>query len=460
MSPRIPIRLLAAQSDQRLLALVRDGHERAFEALVQRYRRPLLRYCKRSMRLSEERSEDVLQHALLQAWLALAGGTQVQDLKPWLYRIVHNAAVNVMRSSSEGVTELTDAMHARVTGTSESDLDRTMAVREALTGVAALPQMQRQAVFLTAVDGQTHDEVAKALGITHGAVRGLLYRARATLRSAAAAITPQSLIQWASGGAGSAPSTERVAELSAGGGAIGMTAVLAKGAVIAVTAGALVTGAAVVHGPGHAADRARGQTTASPRSAGSAGAADVQAVSAGGASAGVPAAWKAGGASTRETAAAGARAKVRRAHRVLAVLPVKPGTAGDSKPAVGAPTGRHGDGQGGGAQGGRGPGGGADSISTDLADAAGPSGSLTHGGQDSRGESNHGSDSSGKGLAGERPAGTTGDGGGGSEGSGRHEVEPSPAAGQGQGGEPVGEGAKSGGDHAAAVAEPTGKTDG
>ena len=52
MSPRISIRLLAAQSDQRLLALVDEGHERAFEALVQRYRRPLLRYCRR-MGLSE-----------------------------------------------------------------------------------------------------------------------------------------------------------------------------------------------------------------------------------------------------------------------------------------------------------------------------------------------------------------------------------------------------------------------
>lgn len=47
MSPRISIRLLAAQSDQRLVALVKEGHERAFEALVQRYRRPLLRYCRR-----------------------------------------------------------------------------------------------------------------------------------------------------------------------------------------------------------------------------------------------------------------------------------------------------------------------------------------------------------------------------------------------------------------------------
>ena len=38
---------LTAQSDQQLLALVREGHERAFETLVRRYRRPLLRYCRR-----------------------------------------------------------------------------------------------------------------------------------------------------------------------------------------------------------------------------------------------------------------------------------------------------------------------------------------------------------------------------------------------------------------------------
>src|SRR6202000_762309 len=85
-STRISIRLLAAQSDQRLVALARDGHERAFEALVQRYRRPLLRYC-RSLRLSDTRAEDVLQQALLRAWLALSGGTEVRDVRPWLYPI-------------------------------------------------------------------------------------------------------------------------------------------------------------------------------------------------------------------------------------------------------------------------------------------------------------------------------------------------------------------------------------
>jgi len=260
MSPRVSIRLLAAQSDERLLALVHQGHERAFEALVQRYRRPLLIYCRHTMGLSDAGAEDVLQHALLQAWLALRRGVEVRDLKPWLYRIVHNAAVNSMRGRSEGDCELSDATDAETLTAREAELDGKIAMREALSGVAALPEKQRQAMFLTAVGGQSHDEVASALGISDGAVRGLLYRARATLRTAAAAITPQPLIEWASGGAGtSVPTAERVAELSSAGGAFGATGLLIKGAVVAVTAGALATGAAAVHLHQHNARRSAGR---------------------------------------------------------------------------------------------------------------------------------------------------------------------------------------------------------
>jgi RNA polymerase sigma factor (sigma-70 family) len=248
MSPRISISLLSAQSDQRLLALARDGHERAFEALVQRYRRPLLRYC-RGMRLADARAEDVLQQAFLQVWLALARGAEVRELRPWLYRIVHNVAVNALRAAGEPHGELTDAVQADAALARESNLERTIAVREALGEVAELPRMQRQAIFLTAVDGQTHDEVASTLGITEGALRGLLYRARATLRSAAAALTPPPLLEWAARGAGATPT----AELTAGGAATGFAGVLLKGAVVAVTAGALATGASVVAGDKSAA---------------------------------------------------------------------------------------------------------------------------------------------------------------------------------------------------------------
>ncbi len=154
-------------------------------------------------------------------------------------------------------------MQARAALGGESNLERRIAVNEALGEVAELPQMQRAAIFLTAVDGQTHDEVADALGISHGALRGLLYRARATLRTAAAVLTPSPLLASASGGAGvAAPSAERLAELAAGGGA-GFAGVLLKGAVVAVTAGALATGAGVVANHGReSASRPRGAARA------------------------------------------------------------------------------------------------------------------------------------------------------------------------------------------------------
>src|SRR3712207_113826 len=100
--------LLRTQSDERLVALAREGHERAFEVIVDRYKRPLLRACGRVLR--EARAEDALQVAFLSAWTALQGGHEVRDLKAWLYRIVHNTSLNTLRQSGYDHDELREAL--------------------------------------------------------------------------------------------------------------------------------------------------------------------------------------------------------------------------------------------------------------------------------------------------------------------------------------------------------------
>ena len=101
MSPlAISLRFLQTQPDQRLVELARAGHERAFEALVRRYRGPLLAYCRRLASRGAS-PEDILQQGLLQAWRALNGGAEVRDARAWLYRIVHNVAISALRSSGE-----------------------------------------------------------------------------------------------------------------------------------------------------------------------------------------------------------------------------------------------------------------------------------------------------------------------------------------------------------------------
>lgn len=245
MSPALSVHFLQTQSDSRLLALARNGHERAFEALVHRYRKQLLAYCRRLL-LPESRAEDALQQALMQAWIALERGDEVRDARAWLYRIAHNTAVNSLRGSGYDYAELNESLAGD--DAPEEDLDRRIAVRAALAGLAALPPLQREALLRTAVEGRPHDEVAAALGLSDGALRGLVYRARATLRSAATAVTPPSLVAWvASAGAHPGSLSQRLPELAASGGSAGVAAVLLKGGTVAVTAGALVVGAAAVH---------------------------------------------------------------------------------------------------------------------------------------------------------------------------------------------------------------------
>jgi RNA polymerase sigma factor (sigma-70 family) len=244
MSPSVSARLLLTQSDARLVAFARAGHERAFEALVRRYRGPLLGYCRRLL-LSEERAEDALQQALMQAWLALRAGTEVQNAKAWLYRIVHNSALNALRVSGYDYCTLSESLSGA--NAPQEDLDRRIAVREALAGLAALPEMQREALLRTAVEGSSHREAARELGLSEPALRGLVYRARATLRAAAGAFVPGPVVSWAVGAGSGTPMGERVAEVGVGGGGAGVAGLLMKGGAMAVTAGMLAGGIATVH---------------------------------------------------------------------------------------------------------------------------------------------------------------------------------------------------------------------
>jgi RNA polymerase sigma factor (sigma-70 family) len=255
-------RLLATQTDERLLELMQQGHERAFEAIVVRYRRGLLAYCRR-LGLPDARAEDALQQTFLKAWIAIEGGAQVRALSPWLYRIAHNAAVNVIRGSRDELAWEPNGALMELLAAPESQPEQAGEARQALTQLAELPSMQRDAILLSAVEGRSHEEVARALGITSGAVRGLIYRARTALRAAAAALTPAPLINWASGAAGrAAPGAARLAELTGAAGGADAGGVLLK---VAAVAGSALLAAGVVlvplHGH-HAATRARGDLDA------------------------------------------------------------------------------------------------------------------------------------------------------------------------------------------------------
>jgi RNA polymerase sigma factor (sigma-70 family) len=238
MRPLISTALLRAQSDERLAALAKDGHEQAFVTIVERYRPALIRAARGVV--GDARAEDVVQQATLKAWVAMSRPLEVTNLKGWLYSIVRNASYDALSRSGQFSEQLTEAL----IGAEAPDVvvERRLDARDALAALAALPEQQRDALMLTGIEGRSGDEAASRLGVTSGAVRQLVYRARDTLRSGATAITPLPLVLWALGKGGSATAAGATGAGTAGAAATG-TGIGAGGAAVKVCATVAIAGA-------------------------------------------------------------------------------------------------------------------------------------------------------------------------------------------------------------------------
>jgi RNA polymerase sigma factor (sigma-70 family) len=239
--------VLRSQSDERLVDLVRAGSEPAFEAIVARYRSPLMRYCQRI--LPEARAEDAVQQTFVSAFAALRRDDAQINLRPWLYRISHNTALNVLRDRGLRHAELEE----RIDGVERPDqaIERRQGLREVIAAVQALPERQRDAMILRELEGRSYEEIAGELGVSGGAVRQLLNRARNTLRAGVTAVTPATLA-LRFGDEGVEPTAARVGELM---GAGGVGALATKVAATALVTGAVAGGVATV--PDERADRGK-----------------------------------------------------------------------------------------------------------------------------------------------------------------------------------------------------------
>jgi RNA polymerase sigma factor (sigma-70 family) len=176
---------LRAQPDRRLVDLVRDGYDAAFEEIVRRYRRPLDRF---AAAIVGGRSEDVTQDAFSKALLALRGSEAEIELRPWLYRIVRNTALNDLRDRAPAAEELSETLPGGRSAAAEAEAREEL--RDLMDRLGALPEPQRAALVMRELEGLSHEEIAAALGVSGGAARQAIYRARAALREGLGLLVP------------------------------------------------------------------------------------------------------------------------------------------------------------------------------------------------------------------------------------------------------------------------------
>ena len=172
--------LLRLQGDERLIAMIRSGQERAFEALFERYHARLLAFC-RGMVGSSEDAEDVLQEVFVAAHKAILADNRAINARPWLYRIARNRCLNHLRKP---VPEGQDSMdiHPAENGVSVADrVQKREEFRALVADVGLLPETQRTALLMREIDALAYEEIAVAMETTVPAVKSLLVRARMSL---------------------------------------------------------------------------------------------------------------------------------------------------------------------------------------------------------------------------------------------------------------------------------------
>ncbi|MEI9412370.1 sigma-70 family RNA polymerase sigma factor [Mesorhizobium salmacidum] len=162
-------------------AVERDRQE-GLLALAAALRPELHRYCSRLMG-SVIDGEDVVQDTFARAFVALDELREVPQLRPWLFRIAHNRALDLLRSRAIRAAE---PIEAALEIADEADpvemLMRRQAVQTAVSRFAELPVPQRSVIILRDVLDEPLADIAALLDITVDAVKAHLARGRARLR--------------------------------------------------------------------------------------------------------------------------------------------------------------------------------------------------------------------------------------------------------------------------------------
>lgn len=142
---------------------------------------PALKRYARALTRDEADADDLVQDTLVRAYEGRATFRPDADLKRWLFSILHNAFVSGLRRDRAYAARLDRAAELADT---EAPPDQEARLRLAQVRAAffALPDEQREALHLVAIEGLAYGEAASVLGIPIGTLMSRLGRARAALR--------------------------------------------------------------------------------------------------------------------------------------------------------------------------------------------------------------------------------------------------------------------------------------
>jgi len=172
-----------------LVEAARRGDDKAFEALVRRYRKRIYALALHMTRSASE-ADDITQEVFLKAYRALPQFEGRSQFFTWVYRMTVNRSLNAKRDRArrgedtldDPRLELAVAVDARGNPGREAELRQTYA--RLLRALDLLPIEMRTSVILVSLQGMSHGEVAIIQKVSEGTIAWRMHEARRRLHDA------------------------------------------------------------------------------------------------------------------------------------------------------------------------------------------------------------------------------------------------------------------------------------
>jgi RNA polymerase sigma-70 factor (ECF subfamily) len=192
-------RVREAEEDRVFIARAQAGDPAAFRRLVERHQRRAFAIAL-SMVRDENDARELVQDAFLRVHKSLPSFQGGSSFFTWLYRIITNLSIDLIRKPGRQMAELDAArtesedaydpdfpLLAKIDGADPADVVRRkeIAVRVQLA-LDALPSYHRGVIVMREVEGLSYEEMAEAMGVSKGTIMSRLFHARQKLQKALA----------------------------------------------------------------------------------------------------------------------------------------------------------------------------------------------------------------------------------------------------------------------------------
>jgi RNA polymerase sigma-70 factor (ECF subfamily) len=170
-------------SEDILVRRAQRGDHAAFEELVRRTSRLL--FARLYLETGDShQAEDLLQETLLTVYRTIGQLTNPEKFRSWLLRIAQNTAIDAARRDMRKKrTPQPEMLHIREVPRPEEQVEQEELRQKVLAILRSLPEEYRLPLTLRYIVGADYETIQMQMGLSNGALRGLLHRGMQRLRA-------------------------------------------------------------------------------------------------------------------------------------------------------------------------------------------------------------------------------------------------------------------------------------